>query len=147
MALIMKKIVIVLMLCLAPIAFFNSCEKNLNNDIDCSSYDYSDCDTAEPVYGNVHIRLTINDENAKVPLTIYVGKLEENLVVVTDTASSASYDTILPINKFYTVKAEYHRGSKTIFAIDGDETTKSKTKTCDSTCWSVNQADVNVKLK
>lgn len=132
---------------MAPIAFFNSCEKSTDSDIDCSTYDYSDCNTMEPSLGNVHVRLTINDENAKVPITIYAGKLEENVVVVFDTAYSAAYDTLLPIDQFYTVKAEYHKGSKTIFAVDGDETKKSKTRTCDSLCWSVNEANINVKLK
>lgn len=142
----MKKILLSILLCLAPIAFFNSCEKN-DNDVDCSSYDYSDCNTIEPAYGNVHVKLSIEGENKKIPLTIYDGKLEDNLVVLKDTAYQTTYDTLLPIDHFYTVKAEYHEGSRTIFAIDGDKTTKSNTRTCDSICWSVKEASINVKLK
>ncbi len=143
----MKKILILSILFLLPLPFFFSCERTTQADVDCSTYDYSDCNTVEPIFGDIHVKLTINDENKKIPLIIYAGKLEDNDIVLIDTAYSNIYDTLLPVDDFYTVKAEYKKGEKTIFAVDGDNIKKSKTKTCDSTCWSIKSASINLKMK
>ncbi len=126
--------------------FILSC-KDTNNSVDCSSYDYSDCNTVEPFDGRLFINLSINSENPAVPITIYKGKLEDNDVILKDTVTTDKYDTLLPIDNYYTVTAKYKKGNTVIVAVDGDKISKNKTKTCDSTCWSVKTASVNVKLK
>ena len=118
-----------------------------NNTVDCSTYDYSDCNSIQPFEGNMHVKLSINSENPAVPLTIYRGKLEDNVVFLRDTVSESIYDTMLPVDNFYTVTAKYSKGSSTIIAVDGDKISSSNTVTCDSTCWSVKSGSVNVKLK
>jgi len=124
-----------------------SCNDNSDDSVDCSTYNYSDCNTREPFDGRIYINLSINSENPAVPITIYKGKLEENDVVLMDTATANKYDTLLPIDNYYTVTAKYKKGNTTIIAVDGGKISKSKTKTCDSICWSVKTASVNVKLK
>lgn len=128
--------------------FFWSCNTDDSNDsIDCSSYDYSNCNTFEPYDGRFYVKLTINSENQAVPITIYRGKLEDNNVILRDTVITEKYDTLLPIDNYYTVTASYIKGLESIIAVDGDKVTKSKTKTCDSTCWSVKTGSVNLRLK
>lgn len=125
---------------------FQTC-KIENNAVDCSSYNYSDCDTHEPFTGKMSVKLTINSENPKVPIAIYSGKLEDNDIIFRDTITVESYDTLLPVNNYYTVTAKYLKGGLTIIAVDGDKISKSKTVTCDSTCWSVKAGSANVRLK
>jgi len=124
-----------------------SCNKNSNSNVDCQTYDYSDCDTQEPTEGNLHIKLTINDENPSVPIVIFRGKFQENIIVAYDTLTKGTYDTLLPVNNFYTVSAKYIKSGKKIIAVDGDDITKNKNKTCDSVCWSVTDGKTNVMLK
>jgi hypothetical protein len=125
-----------------------SCKDNTtDNSVDCSTYDYSDCNSIQPFEGNMHVKLTINSENPAVPLTIYQGKLEDGVVVLRDTVSGSTYDTLLPIDNFYTVTARYVKGSSTIIAVDGDKISSSNTVTCDSNCWNVKPGSVNVRLK
>jgi hypothetical protein len=125
---------------------FISCRTE-DSSVDCSTYDYSDCNTTEPVEARLHVKLTINSENTSVPLTIYTGKLEENAVYLRDTVSKESYDTLLPVGNYYTVSALYRKGDVSITAVDGDKISKSKRTVCDSVCWSVKEGNVNLKLK
>ncbi|MFA4850918.1 MAG: hypothetical protein WC868_11230 [Bacteroidales bacterium] len=132
---------------IATLFFILSCNDNSDNSVDCSTYNYSDCNTREPFDGKLYINLSINSGNPAVPITIYKGKLEDNDVILKDTVTTDKYDTLLPIDNYYTVTAKYKKGNTVIVAVDGDKISKSKSKTCDSTCWSVKTASVNVKLK
>jgi hypothetical protein len=134
----MKYILIILVL------FFCSC-KDQNND--CTDTDYAGCNTTEPTDGELKVLLTINAENPAVPIYIYKGKIEEGALQVMDTAESSVYRIKLPVNEYYSVAAKYKSGSKTIYAVDGDRIKKKSSAMCDSTCWSVVDAKVNVKLK
>ena len=140
----MKEKLILLILVIG--AVFQSCSIE-NNAVDCSSYNYSDCNTTEPVKGTLSIKLTINSDNPKVPIAVYSGKLNDNNIIFRDTLSVSSFDTLLTVNNYYTVTAKYKKNGSTIIAVDGDEITKSKTVTCDSTCWSVKTGNANVRLK
>jgi len=128
------------------ISAISSCKVE-NNAVDCSTYNYSDCNTIEPHEGNMNIKITINAENPSVPITIYTGKLEDNNILFRDTLSKESFDTLLPIDNYYSITAKYNKGSSVIIAVDGDKISKSKTKTCDSICWSVKTGNTNLKLK
>ncbi len=126
--------------------FFTSC-KETQDTVDCSTYNYSLCQTKEPFTANFHIKLTINSENPAVPITIYQGKLDDGIVFLHDTLKTESFDTLLPIGNYYTVAAQYKVGSTTVTAIDGDKISKSHVTTCDSICWSVVTGTTNVRLK
>jgi hypothetical protein len=131
----------------AFILFLASCSENTNNNVDCTTYDYSDCNTTEPFDGRLYVSLSINSENKAVPVIIYKGKLEDHDTIVVDTITTEKFDTLLPINNYYTVTAKYIKGGSTIIAVDGNKISKSKSYTCDSICWTVKTGSVNVKLK
>jgi hypothetical protein len=95
----------------------------------------------------LNIKLTINDENLRVPLTIYEGNIEDNLVVKVDTVSTSKYSILLPPEKYYSAKARYKKGGTIIYAIGGDKVKKTHTTTCDSTCWSTEEGNINLELK
>ncbi len=128
-------------------AIILSCKDKTNYNVDCSTYDYSECNTAEPFEGRLYIKLTKNSENTSVPITIYSGKFEDNNIFLRDTVTKDNYDTLLPVGNYYSVAAEYKKGSSKIIAVDGGKILKSKTNTCDSVCWTVTTAKVNVRLK
>jgi len=117
-----------------------------NPSNDCTDVDYSNCNTNEPEVGNMNIKLTINNENTEVPISVYKGKYEDGVLVTSDTATSSKFVLSLPVNEYYSVTARYKSGDKIIFALDGDKIKKKKNILCDSTCWSVIDGNVNLKL-
>ncbi|MEI6124261.1 MAG: hypothetical protein WCQ95_11615 [Bacteroidota bacterium] len=130
------------------ILIYCSCKRtSFYSSEDCVNYDYSGCNSTEPLVAGLNIRLTINDENPRVLITIYEGNIENSTVVSRDTISTSKYYIELPPNKFYTVKAQYVSGQKIIYAIGGDNIKKIRNQVCDSVCWSTEDGNVNVELK
>jgi hypothetical protein len=125
-----------------------SCKQSsFYNSEDCANYDYSDCNTVEPLLVGLNIKLTINDENLNVPITIYEGNADDNVVVLNDTVSTSKYNILLSPDKYYSAKARYKKGNKIIYAIGGDKIKKTHTSVCDSTCWSTEDGNINIELK
>jgi hypothetical protein len=126
----------------------NSCrQSSFSGSEDCTNYNYSDCNTTEPFMVGLNIRLTINDENLKVPITIYEGKVEEQLIVLNDTVSVSKYSVLLPAGKYYSVRARYKKGDQIIYAFGGDDIRSIRTTICDSSCWTTEDGNVNIELK
>jgi len=126
----------------------NSCEQSfVSSPEDCLNYDYSDCNTKEPFLVPLNIKLTINDENPRVPLIIYKGKLDDNNIVIKDSVTLESYSVMLDPDNYYTVKARYISGNDVIYAVGGDNVKKIRNQVCDSICWTTQEGNVNVKLK
>jgi hypothetical protein len=121
--------------------------KEISSSSDCENPDYSDCNTNKPVSGQLNIKLTINSENSSVPLVIYTGKIEDNNLYDTVTVTSGSYSTSVDIDHFYSVTATYKSGNKTIIAVDGDDVKSKSNTNCDSTCYSVQDGSIDVRLK
>ena len=137
-----------LMLPLFVLLLLGSCKRNSQySSVDCANYNYSDCNTTEPLEAGLNITLTINADNPKVPITIYQGKIEDNVIVLTDTITTTKYNVLLPPDYYYTVKARYLSGNKVIYAIGGANIKKIKNLVCDSICWSTEDGYVNVELK
>ena len=96
----------------------------------------------------MNIKLTINEENQEVPITIFLGGYERNQVRLVDTVDSPYVSVDLIPGREYSIRAEYHVGNKTIYAIDGDEIELEKvTSQCDSVCWIIKEGEVDVRLK
>ena len=119
----------------------------VTNVDDCVTYDFSDCNTKEPLTATLNVKVTVNAENKRIPITVYRGKIEENLIVLTDTLVSSTQSLTLPVGYYYSVRAEYHVSGKGIYAIDGDDIIKRKKYVCDSVCWSVKNGDADLRLK
>jgi len=126
------------------VLFLCSCKDQYK---DCTDSDYASCHTTQPTVGELKVELTINTENPAVPIYIYKGKIEEGSLQVLDTAKSSVFKINLPVNEYYSVAAKYKSGGKIVFAVDGDKIKRKSSTMCDSTCWTVVNAKVNVKLK
>lgn len=121
---------------------------NKTSNVDCENPDYSNCNTVEPVDGNLTILVTKQDKNSRVPLTLYQGKFgsPEGLIFY-DTITVVDTNVILELNKNYYAIASYQRDGKTIYAVDGVYLKKESRQECDSTCWSVKNSEIDVRLK
>jgi hypothetical protein len=145
----MKRAHYLLLLIFFAAAFgLTSCRQNsISGSQDCTNYNYSDCNTTEPFLVGLNIKLTINDENPRVPITIYEGDAEEQLIVRIDTITTTDFNVLLPVNKYYSVKVRYRKNGQTIYAFGGAKTKKTGSTICDSTCWTTTEGYVNVELK
>jgi hypothetical protein len=129
------------------ILFAASCTENYSSSSDCEDPDYSNCDTYQPKYGQLIIKVDMNSENPAVPIAVYVGKIEDNSLYLLDTATSELYSISVDLDYYYSVKASYKSGNKTIIAIDGDDVKSKSYINCDSTCYSVHNGTADVRLK
>ena len=74
MRIVMKNIRIILIIVIGYLV--NSC----NEDIILMDVDCSQCYTQRPEYASMKIKVTINEENPEVPITIFLGSYEKNQV-------------------------------------------------------------------
>src|SRR4030042_140602 len=117
---------------LLMLVMYASCREGLlSTDVECSECYYPEPDSADLV-----IYLTINEKFPEVPLIVYKGNIEDDQIEYIDTAFSTPYYLWVPVNKKYSVKAEYKKGNATLFVVDG---TKLKTSLvedeCDGECY------------
>lgn len=127
------------------LVFLTSLYSCLNYEGDCS---YENCLSEEPYEELMTIKLTINEENKKVPIWIYEGKYADtSSLIYKDTSDKEYYEIILPLNYQYYVKAKYIKNNKVVYAIDGVFFKKYTRSECDSTCWATKNKEMNVQLK
>lgn len=125
------------------IGLFLSCEEYRGLTVDCS-----ECYSIEPDSGDLIIYLTINSENPRVPLTVFKDKVDDEWIEYTDTTVTSPYYLYVDLNEYYSVKAKYNSGDRTIYAIDGDKIkTRYVTETCEFDCWVISGGIINVELK
>lgn len=125
----------------------SACNQTYYDDEDCYDYDYSDCNTIEPTEGDLNIRLTINKENPEVEIIVYKGKYETQDTISKSIINDPLFKLSVPLNHYYSVRAKYTVGEKTIYAIDGCEIKSKSNSVCDSVCWEIKGGDMDVRLK
>ena len=112
------------------------------------SVDCSECYTIYPDSSDITVYLTINNNYPSVPVTIYKDQVDDNRIEYIDTATSSPYYLFVPVDQYYSVKAEYTADGKTIFAVDGDKlSVKHVSESCDVECWVVTGGVMDVRLK
>jgi hypothetical protein len=110
-----------------------SCERQPPTD---SGFDCAYCYQDPPQDGPLLVKVSINSENLFVPITIYIGNIEDNNIEYTDTTWAADYWIDVPVNKYYSVAAKYISGADTIVSVDGDNfKIRKNTNDCDEDCW------------
>ena len=123
------------------LSFSLQCDK-IELAIDCS-----ECYQIAPEWGEIYVQVTINDENNFVPLIIFIGNVEDYDIEYIDTAYGKDYYLEVPLNRYYSVMAEYISGYDTICAVDGDEIKiKKNTEDCDEECYIIKGGQIDVRL-
>lgn len=123
-----------------------SCERY--EPVNVGEIDCYDCFSPRPEWVQLNVKTTINDQNKRVPLTIYIGNIEDGNIDWVDTTAKEDYWVEVRPGQYYSVSAEYKDGSKTIFAIDGDKINLKYTEsTCDKPCYYSVGGYIDVQLK
>jgi hypothetical protein len=124
-----------------------SCKSNSASDVSCA-----ECYRKKPDSAIFTVKITINDENLNVPILVLRGKYSYNYspsqVEFFDTVTEGNCKLRMPVNNYYSIRAEYKKGSKIIYVVDGDDLSITEVNdVCDTTCWVINGGYVNVRLK
>ncbi|MFN8206681.1 MAG: hypothetical protein U0T82_04650 [Bacteroidales bacterium] len=107
-----------------------------------------DCFSDRPEEAEIEINLTINEENRKVPIAIFKGKMESNSIIYSDTCQVEKVHVWLPVDQYYSVVAKYKSGSRIIFAVDGRKLRVVKSTQEDgSDCFQIRGDKMSVQLK
>jgi hypothetical protein len=123
-----------------------SCERDVPSKL--GGVNCAECYQVKPEWGRLNVTLTINDENPFVPLVVYIGNIEDNNIEWIDTSYAADYWVEVPVNKYYTITAEYKSGDKTIYAVDGDNfKIKYTDSDCDQSCYYYRGGYYDLRLK
>jgi len=118
-------------------------EKIFTAGVDCE-----ECYQEKPDSAYLVIELTINDIYDSIPLTVYKNEVENNEIEWIDTAYANPFYLLVPVNKEFSVAAEYIKSTEKIIAIDGTKIRiKHVSGECDEDCWIIEGDDLNVKLK
>ena len=119
-----------------------SCSEGFD-DVDCS-----ECMPDMPLEAALYIDVTLNDKYREVPAIVFRGKLEQGDTIMVDTIYESRGYVDVPLNEYYTVRAEYKSGNSVTYAIDGDKFNRYKIEgQCDGTCWIIRGGLYNVQLK
>lgn len=122
--------------------FLASC--NTESTTDC---DYSDCDTYRPEDGLVHLEVTNTESNRNIPIIIYRGRMDAKDTFLLDTITTGGKDYFLPVDQYYSARAEYQKNGDKWYVVDGDRLELKSNVVCDSTCYEVIEINLDLRLK
>ena len=93
--------------------------------------------------------MTLDGLNSIVPIEVYYGEYENNLLYFADTLDTFAYEYWVP-NGDYSVKAKYNARIDnrlvTVYSIDGGNISYSSTNYCDGDCYTEGRLVLNAKL-
>lgn len=90
----------------------------------------SECYKQKPRQHNIFTKITINEENQVVPVTIYIGPMEENNVRYEKDLSKHVNELWLETDTYFTIVARYKLDGKTYRVVSGITLSVSKTGSC-----------------
>src|SRR5512145_1587013 len=129
---------------LAVLFLFGSCDDRIyTGDVDCDK-----CYTDKPKQADLIIDLTISNRFGNVIVNVYEGDVEENQVVLTDTVDYTPFYAYVKVDKKYSVRAQYKKGTETLNVIDGTKLkVKSVNDACDESCYVIDGDKLNATIK
>lgn len=140
----MKRNIVYAFLFIISLWMLPSCERKLEIFV----FDCKDCFQDKPEDGPLKISFTLNKENPFVLYTIYKGAFEDGNVEYADTAFNTIEYIDVPVNEYYSVKAEYTKKEQCITVVDGDRLKLKKDRNrCDKKCYYYKGGKIDVRLK
>jgi hypothetical protein len=127
---------------LLALTFGLSCEKN-GFFINCD-----DCTDDEPLNTNLIVKLDIAISGALVPIDVYEGNLEDNVLYKTVDGSGTEYKIPVTLNKKYTLTATYLRDG-ICYKVVNSTTPKVRytSSRCSERCYLVYDKTVDLRIK
>ncbi|NLJ06032.1 MAG: hypothetical protein GX437_00025 [Sphingobacteriales bacterium] len=114
---------------------------------DCSTYDFSDCQTRKPDSALVSVTFSSSKMTPEIYIELFRGKTDHGEKIDSGYFSEGFTEFLLPVDQEYSAKAYYFKGKDTIITIDGCYLNRDYVKVCDSVCWEVNNPVLKLKLK
>jgi len=113
---------------------------------------FVDCDECFTDLSNIYnlkIRITFDEENTAVPITIYRGNIDDGIIISEDTVYSDPYYSIdLEFGHKYSAIARYSHSGRIIYAADGRVLEKKYDKSsCDEPCYIIKGDELDLRLK
>lgn len=121
---------IVLIMSIACLAVFAHC----NDECICD---------AGPFYSDLRIKLSLDQDNPEVFLTVFAGKIEQGDTLFTEYVSESTVYYEMEAGHYYSAITSYTRGGRTYVAVDGR---KMNTTTDDCGCEYGEEATLNLRL-
>jgi len=116
-------------------------------DEDALPFAPSGCEINKPNTGLFELVVTINKEFPRVPVAIYEGDFENNIIVTEDTLTRVSAVYQLLTEKNYSAVAIYVIGPDTVAVLDSDTIDPVSTEYRDGTCWDVQNGVADLQLR
>ena len=105
------------------------------------------CYVEKPEFGQIIIRVTLNDTISEVPVSIYRGKTDQNEVLLQDTLRQEIVYFDAPVNERYAVEARYFSSNQEIIAVDGGRLyIYEDTENCDVGRWRIHDLKIDCAL-
>lgn len=104
------------------------------------------CITERPDSAWVNIDFSYSRFNTPIPFVIYNGDVEDELIVMRDTAYLDLVSYYLPVDERYSIKAVYSVNGQTITAYDGGKLKLYKGWNCDERCYDAPDLNLDCKL-
>ncbi len=120
--------------------------------VNCAKYTgSSDCVPSADCYpyeidsGYVTIQVSYNTGGAGIPVVLYDGYAEDNVVIWYDTVYEESVSFWLPTKKRYAAEAFYYAATPQSIALDGKKLKEKSYNDCGETCYEVNEIFLDLK--
>ena len=123
----MKKIILILV-CFSTLSFMGC-----DDSCVCQS---------GPHFGELTIKLTINDENPEVWVTVFRDKIEQKDTLFHESTSSNRIYYELEAGRYYSATVTYQKGVRQITAVDG-----KRMEVMSDDCGCDYAEDINLNLK
>ena len=129
-----------------------------NEYLFASQSDCNNCVDTKPTYGDLTISLSAYKSDSSIVLRVYDQKYTQDMLY--DDSKIVDYEVVpnsqsewtveVPVDKYYSVVAEYTVNKKTYFVVGGDKlktyTVKSSCE-LDYDCWITKGGNINCELK
>lgn len=114
----------------------------------CGNDNLNDCLEIKPDSAFFTIKVSINQQNPLVPLSILEGRYDKQKLILQDTLNSETTKIYLKVEKYYTFVATYYYNNKTIRAIRGKRIhLYHEIDELGDTCWKIPETLVNLTLR
>lgn len=110
---------------------------------DCGQ-DAHRCYSSEPENGPLILRLSPNAENPTIPIAIYRGRVEDSVLVWTDTTAEARYEVMVELDQWHAAVATYRQNGRTIQAIDWGRPWAMYRESC--ACFSLEKDELRLEV-
>lgn len=126
----MTKYFTFLILISTGIIVFTSCNKT---DPNCQIS--TSCNTEKIDSGDVTINISYQVGQPGVPVILYDGYAEDNVILWSDTLYQSNITFYLPVGKRFAAEAYYVTSNQTIIALDGNKLKDNTNEECNTTCY------------